>query len=145
MIKFICPDIAGHIGVQQLSIHMKGCMFQTNAPIPQGRQPPGMLAPQPNALMVDEIVCMCYHGDGQHAARALRFTSMRSTTTTYISLCVWFPNDKPRQCVLFGRETPRAHNLKNCISKKVNLIFDLGQIGSTIWARLGNPLSIGPE
>ena len=31
MINFLCPDIARHIDVQQLSIHIEGCMFKTNA------------------------------------------------------------------------------------------------------------------
>ena len=32
-------------------------MFKTNASIPPGRQPPGTLAPRPNALMFDDGVC----------------------------------------------------------------------------------------
>ena len=80
---------------------------------------------------------MCYHGDGQHDARALRFTSMRSTTRTYISLCVWFPHDKPQQCVLFRRETPRAHNLE------IKWAFQKGQFNirfGTNWQHdLGSP------
>ena len=54
---------------------------------------------------------MVYPGDGQHAAPALRVTSTRSTTSAYVSLFGWFPHGKPRQCLLFRREAPRAHNL----------------------------------
>ena len=40
----------------------------------------------------------------------------------------------------------RAHNLEaQWPHQKVNLIFDVGQLGSTILARLGNPFQEAPN
>ena len=43
MIKLPGPDIARHIGVQQLPIHIEGRTLKTNPSLPLGRQPPATL------------------------------------------------------------------------------------------------------
>ena len=97
IINFLCPDIARHIDVQQLSIHIEGYMFKINASIPPGRQPPGKLAPRPNALMF-------YHGNGQHVARALRVTSTRNTTSAYVSPALRSIPARSIPCTKYGNK-----------------------------------------
>ena len=121
--------------------NVEGFNFKTNASIPPRRQPPRTLAPRPNAFMVDDVVCFSMGmantlpghcvlpRRGAPHERLYRLVSTRQA---------------PSWRVTMGRNT-RAHNMKNRFSKHVNLIFGLGQFGSTIWARLGCPLLGGPE
>ena len=126
MINFLCPDIARHIDVQQLSIHIEGFMFKTNASIPPGRQQPGTLGRPPNALICDDVVCFI-----MGMATTLPGHCVLPRRGHHMSVCIV-------TCLVSIRQAPtlrfiqtrntRAHNLENGLSKKGQFKIRFGTI-----------------